>query len=45
MALSWIPHGQIDWEYATLLGAAALTTASLASFVLSVLDIGYNNGK
>lgn len=39
MALSWIPNGQIDWEHGTLLAAAALSTASLASLALSMVMI------
>ncbi|CAK5108420.1 unnamed protein product [Meloidogyne enterolobii] len=39
MALSWIPRGQLDWEHATLLGASAVSTASFASLVLSLVMI------
>ncbi|KAL7079141.1 hypothetical protein ACQ4LE_001014 [Meloidogyne hapla] len=39
MALSWIPRGQLDWEHATLLGAAAVSTASFASLFLSLVMI------
>uniref|UniRef100_A0A7E4VGU1 Divalent cation transporter n=1 Tax=Panagrellus redivivus TaxID=6233 RepID=A0A7E4VGU1_PANRE len=35
MILAWIPKGEIDWGHASLLCASSLTTASLASFLLS----------
>uniref|UniRef100_A0A915PZC1 SLC41A/MgtE integral membrane domain-containing protein n=1 Tax=Setaria digitata TaxID=48799 RepID=A0A915PZC1_9BILA len=37
--LAWIPKGQIDWSHAALLCASSLTTASLASFILSTVMI------
>ncbi|KAE9553250.1 hypothetical protein FO519_003508, partial [Halicephalobus sp. NKZ332] len=37
MVLAWIPKGEIDWGHASLLCASSLTTASLASFILSDL--------
>ncbi|KAL3120961.1 hypothetical protein niasHT_002589 [Heterodera trifolii] len=39
MALSWIPRGQLDWGHSMLVGSAALTTASVASLVLSCVMI------
>uniref|UniRef100_A0AC35TI18 BTB domain-containing protein n=1 Tax=Rhabditophanes sp. KR3021 TaxID=114890 RepID=A0AC35TI18_9BILA len=38
--LAWVPKGSIDWSHACLLCASSLTTASLASAVLSVIMIG-----
>lgn len=35
MILAWVPRGEVDWGHAALLCASSLTTASLASFVLS----------
>ncbi|KAI3408123.1 hypothetical protein GPALN_011975 [Globodera pallida] len=35
MAFAWIPRGEFDWGHAVLVGSAALTTASVASLVLS----------
>jgi len=39
MILAWIPRGEIDWGHAALLCASSLTTASLASFILSGIMI------
>lgn len=39
MILAWIPRGEIDWGHASLLCASSLTTASLASFLLSGIMI------
>ena len=39
MILAWIPRGEIDWGHASLLCASSLTTASLASFILSGIMI------
>jgi solute carrier family 41 len=39
MVLAWVPKGQIDWGHAALLCASSLTTAALASFILSGIMI------
>ncbi|MFH4981107.1 hypothetical protein AB6A40_007816 [Gnathostoma spinigerum] len=40
VTLAWIPKGQVDWAHASLLCATSLTTASLASLVLSGVMVG-----
>ncbi|KHN81495.1 Solute carrier family 41 member 1 [Toxocara canis] len=37
--LAWIPKGQIDWAHVALLCASSLTTASVASLVLSLVMV------
>uniref|UniRef100_A0A0M3I223 Divalent cation transporter n=1 Tax=Ascaris lumbricoides TaxID=6252 RepID=A0A0M3I223_ASCLU len=39
VVLAWIPKGQIDWAHVTLLCASSLTTASVASLLLSFVMI------
>jgi solute carrier family 41 len=39
MLLAWVPRGNMDFGHAALLCASSLTTASLASFVLSGIMI------
>ena len=39
MILAWVPKGQVDWGHAALLCASSLTTASLASLLLSGIMI------
>ncbi|VDN01017.1 unnamed protein product [Thelazia callipaeda] len=39
IVLAWIPKGQIDWSHAALLCASSLTTASMASLILSIVMI------
>ncbi|VDK41777.1 unnamed protein product [Anisakis simplex] len=39
IVLAWIPKGQVDWAHVTLLCASSLTTASIASFLLSLIMI------
>uniref|UniRef100_A0AC34F140 SLC41A/MgtE integral membrane domain-containing protein n=1 Tax=Panagrolaimus sp. ES5 TaxID=591445 RepID=A0AC34F140_9BILA len=39
MVLAWVPKGEVDWGHASLLCASSLTTASLASFILSGIMI------
>lgn len=40
VVLAWIPKGQVDWAHAALLCASSLTTASVASLVLSLVMVG-----
>lgn len=40
MILAWIPHGEMNLSSMALLGSASASTASVASFFLSVLMIG-----
>ncbi|KAI6207154.1 Solute carrier family 41 member 1 [Aphelenchoides besseyi] len=37
--LAWVPRGQLDFGHAALITASSLTTASLASFILSTIMI------
>ncbi|KAI6221223.1 Solute carrier family 41 member 1 [Aphelenchoides besseyi] len=39
MLLAWVPRGQLDFGHAALITASSLTTASLASFILSTIMI------